>query len=693
LIPRRLGRALFRLHIENGFAVALGMAAVVAGATVLLGRPAAALATTGALCVSIVDQPGPLGTKARLFALDIVAASLVTLLAAVASRSPWLLGPLIALTSAATAMTSAFGRRALGIGVTMVLALLFGMAAPPDNLRVEIGYAVVFACGGTAYGLIALLVTWASDERTRKLFLGEALLAFSRYVAAKAAVFDAQARPRAALNRLVDAHADLVEKVQAARDMIFTGRRTRWIAALIALFDAFDTILSSDADIETLQASRHRHLMRRIHALLTAMAGEIHALAVEFLTPAGFAAMPSHGAELKAIADEVARIARVETPDVTAFRATAHKLSQTVQRLQVLTEALDPHLEPPQVPETLALQPFVAVTRTGFGVLRAQMRLASPVARYAIRLTLAMVAGFVLTLVFPGYIHGGWVLLTTALIMRANYSITRRRRDDRVVGNLLGCFAVMLLVRFLPPDALAAVVVAAIATSHAFGAVNYRVTAFAACISALLQLHFVAPVAQPVLFERMLDTLIGAGLAWGFSYVLPSWEKRNIPRLLRAMTAADKAYATQALLREAADQELRLARKKAHDAAANLSMTVRRLADEPDLDRRALVALQELLAANYLLASDLASMRVLFRRRETELEPAPTDALLAETSRRVQEAFAGAPKDAPDTLSRNEGTSAQMALKRRLVHIERASARVSALGARARSILSDGEAS
>jgi uncharacterized membrane protein YccC len=295
-----------------------------------------------------------------------------------------------------------------------------------------------------------------------------------------------------------------------------------------------------------------------------------------------------------------------------------------------------------------------------------------------------MVAGFALTLIFPDYIHGGWVLLTTALIMRANYSITRRRRDDRVLGNLAGCLTVMLLVRLLPADALAAVVVVAIAAAHAFGAVNYRVTAFAACISALLQLHFVSPIAQPMLFERMLDTLIGAGLAWGFSYVLPSWEWRNIPRLLRAMTAADKTYAAQALLRDAPGQELRLARKNAHDAAANLSMTVRRLADEPDLDRRALVTLQELLAANYLLASDLASMRVLFRRRRSELDPLPTDALLAETARRVQEAFAGAPKSMPDALSRYEGTGAQMALKRRLVHIERAAMRVSALSARAR---------
>ena len=675
------------------------MAAVVVGAGVLIGRPGAALATTGALCVSIVDQPAPFGTKARMFLLDILAATAVTFIAALAGGSPWLLFPLIAVTSAATALVSVYGRRALGIGVTAVLSLLFGMATPPADLRLQIVHVAIFAIGGLAYAAIALVITWATDDRTRKLHLGEAMLAFSRYVAAKARLYDTHAKPRDTLRALVEAHADLVEKLQAARDMIFSGhrteRRTRWTAALIALLDSFDTMLSSDADIETLQHSEHRHLIRRLHTLTADLAQDVRMLAAQSVTPAEFAHLPDRTGQMTDIAAEIARLARAigeggkEPADIPAFRATCHKLMQTALRLKQLAEALDEHLIAPRVPDTLDLQPFVQAQRTGWKVLRAQMTLDSPVARYAIRLTAAMVSGYALMLAFPAYIHGGWVLLTTALIMRANYSVTRQRRDDRVLGNLAGCFATVLLVRFLPQDALAACVVLAIATSHSFGAVNYKVTAFAACISALLQLHFVAPVAQPVLFERILDTLIGAGLAWGFSYVLPNWEKRGIPKLLRALTKADRDHAAQALLRAPSEQALRLARKGAQDAAANLSMTVRRLSTEPDLDRRALVALQELLAANYLLASDLASMRVLFQRRMKELDPIATDALLAETCARVLGAFAGGETEAPkDTLARRGigdagGTSAEIALKRRLVHVERAAERVAALSGRA----------
>jgi uncharacterized membrane protein YccC len=313
------------------------------------------------------------------------------------------------------------------------------------------------------------------------------------------------------------------------------------------------------------------------------------------------------------------------------------------------------------------------------------------VARYAIRLTLAMTVGYALTLIFPGYIHGGWVLLTTALIMRANYSTTRQRRDDRVLGNLAGCIVTVILIRFLPQDALSACVIVTIGVSHAFGAVNYRVTAFAACISALLQLHAVAPLSQPLVFERIFDTLVGAGLAWGFSYVYPSWEWRNIPRYIRGLIKADSDYAAQALTREPLDQTIRLARKRAHDMAAVLGTTVRRLVDEPHLDRRALVALNELLAANYLLTSDLASMRILFRRRAAELEPVSTDELLAQARQSAAATFVlgGEPKANPGSLSRRtfeqqmENQNAATVLKRRLIHISRTSQRVAALAARA----------
>ena len=55
--------------------VSLGMAVVGLGMALVFGRDVAILAATGALCASVVDQPGPLAVKARMFALAVAGAT------------------------------------------------------------------------------------------------------------------------------------------------------------------------------------------------------------------------------------------------------------------------------------------------------------------------------------------------------------------------------------------------------------------------------------------------------------------------------------------------------------------------------------------------------------------------------------------------------------------------------------------
>jgi uncharacterized membrane protein YccC len=694
-ISAPLGAGLFRLHIENGLSVSFCMAVVGVGTAALFGSSLAVLAATGALCASVVDLPGPAAIRARLFATAVGGSTLLTVLTILCADRPLALALVVAGMSFTTGLISAYGRRAPGLGVAAVLALLFGMT-PQGNLPLA-WHAVVFFGGGVSYALLALAVGIALDDRYRRLFLAEAVRGFGGYVAAKAALYDPHAPARGALQALVEAHAGFIERLQAARDMVFSGRRSRrrmrWMTALLALLDCFDTILSSAADIETLRGSAHHHLLRRFSALTAAIAEDVQDLARSLVAPGADAVFRPHEAELSAIAEEVTRLERApsaadEQNVLAALRSTSNKLVQTMRRLRRLAEAS--RGETVSLPDVdLAL--FMQIESFDPRVLLAQFTLASPVMRYAIRLTLAMSCGYFITLLLPGLLHGGWVLLTTALIMRASYSITRQRRNDRLVGTLLGCIVAAGLVRVIPQGWLFLPILVTVGSAHAFAAVNYRVTALSASITALLALHFLSPETSAVFYERMFDTLIGAALAWLFSFLLPSWERKNVPKLVQATLKAERDYAAEALLRVRNDQVYRLARKRAHDATANLAMTVRRLNDEPLLDRGVLSALQDFLAANYLLTSDLASMRVLFRMRAKELEPQPADALLdaarASVTQTLEAPAAG--KATPARLSRRAptenlaGANAMNSLRRRLVHIERTAERVAALAAKA----------
>jgi uncharacterized membrane protein YccC len=698
--PRRLGLALFRVHIENGVFVSLGMAAVGLGMALAFGRDVAILAATGALCTSIVDQPGPLAVKARMMGMAVAGATLLTILTILANGHALLMGLLVAGMSFVTGLMAAYGRRVIGLGVTSVLALLFGMAAGKLAAISMPAHVAIFAGGATLYSVFALTAAAMLDSRNRRMFLSEAVLAFSAYLDAKAELCDPEARARLALEALVEAHSDFNERLQAARDMIFSGRKTpsrlHWMAALLVLIDCFDSVVSGDADIETLRQSGHPDLLLRLKSLTTAFARDTEHLALTLSTPGLAFTFSPHTSEIGEIDAAVSRVAGEEgDPEplyVSAFRSTSHKLALGIGRLERLAQAVDTRAEAKTILPNVELEAFVHRDRMDPRVLTSQLTFSSPIMRYAIRLTLAMTCGYLLTLTLPGMLHGGWVLLTTALIMRASYSITKQRRNDRILGTAAGCLVAALLVHFLPRDWLFLPVIVTVGTAHAFATVDFRVTALCASVTGLLQLHFLAPQMGPefgVVMERFGDTLIGAGLAWMFSFLLPSWEWRNIPNLVDAKVAADRRYAALALARHRNDHEFRLARKRAHDSTANLSMTVRRLADEPRIDRRVLASLNNLVAANYMLASDLASMRVLFRNRAQELDPQATEQLLDTARTNVALTFdTHQNKEEPVArLSRRSlgkslgGHNAMISLRRRLIHIEKSAERVAVIAA------------
>src|SRR5690348_18070461 len=129
-LPRRAARLFFRHHIENGVAVAVCLAIVGVATGAMFGIETAVLVGTGALCVSVVDQPGPLPGKLPVFLATIVATGAISLLAGFAGGSVWQLASVIAVMSAGFALATAYGRTALVFGIAGVLPLVLGLAVP-----------------------------------------------------------------------------------------------------------------------------------------------------------------------------------------------------------------------------------------------------------------------------------------------------------------------------------------------------------------------------------------------------------------------------------------------------------------------------------------------------------------------------------------------------------------------------------
>lgn len=687
---RHVALAVFRVHLENGLSVALGVGLTGLAVGWAFGFTAAVAAAMGAVAASISDQPDPLTQKPWVLGFAFALTVSFTALAAFAGLNPWTFIAATIFTGLFTGLISAYGKRALSLSMTAVLAFVFAMGQhfqTPAEAALHLGLT---SLGALIYTLYAVLFAWAFDDRVRRLLLAEAMRAFSAYLSAKAALYSPDSTGSAPFKAMIDAYAGLVDRLQAARDAVYARRmhpvQLKRIDTLIALLDAFEAMLACDADFELLRRSGRREIKWRINALILHIADQVDGLTLALRSPRAHVVARGHDEEDNALIEAVAR-ANAEAPEDAAtghaFTVTAAKLRLADSHVKALARALDRDTPPSSLASELDLNAFRVAAPRGLETLRRQLDLRMPAMRFAIRLAIAMTAGLGLTMAFPRFGHANWVLLTIALIMRANYSVTNQRRWDRVTGTLIGSALAVALISVLPDPVLLAAILVAVGVSHAYIAVRYRITAIAASVSSLLLLHFSAGAEHPQFYERIIDTLIGAGLSWAFSYLLPTWERDDLPRIVRGLLNADAGFADAALRISCPEQAYRMARKTAMDAVAQLSGAIRRLAGEPDIRRRALASLSELLSANYLFFSGLASMPILMELRGPELD-ATAPQRIDGARRRVLALLTGGPAPAgTQTIpAGTQETAAMGILSRRLAHIERGAQKVARLAAR-----------
>jgi uncharacterized membrane protein YccC len=153
---------------------------------------------------------------------------------------------------------------------------------------------------------------------------------------------------------------------------------------------------------------------------------------------------------------------------------------------------------------------------------------------------------------------------------------------------------------------------------------------------ALLQLHLLNPEDQFAIGERLIDTAVGALLAYGFSFVLPHWEYRDLPKLAANLLEAAVRYASATLVLPAQDLEYRVARKRFSDAIGLLSIAFGRMLEEPKRRHFIKAELSAFITANYLLAAHLAAVKVLLQRRAKQIDAARAGQLMSETRETVR---------------------------------------------------------
>ncbi|HED1540711.1 TPA: TIGR01666 family membrane protein [Kluyvera cryocrescens] len=232
--------------------------------------------------------------------------------------------------------------------------------------------------------------------------------------------------------------------------------------------------------------------------------------------------------------------------------------------------------------------------------------------RHAVRMSLVLCAGYAF-IQFTGLQHGYWILLTSLFVCQPNYNATRHRLALRIIGTLVGValgLPILLLVPSLEGQLVLIVITGVL--FFAFRNVQYAHATMFITLLVLLCFNLLGEGFE-VALPRVIDTLIGCGIAWiAVSFIWPDWKFRNLPRVLERAVDANCRYLDAILeqYHQGRDNRLayRIARRDAHNRDAELASVVSNMSTEPKVSAEMRETAFRLLCLNHTLTSYISAL-------------------------------------------------------------------------------------
>lgn len=671
---RRLLRTVLSYYVTNGMMCALGMLLVSSLVHLVFGPDAAGVATVGIISTIAADLPAPRrGKFLRMLPATLIGVPLFFGMEML-KANPWHQGLLLVPATFVAFLASAWGKRGLPLAIAIMFSMIFSMSLPPplDMLQVLLRTRD-FALGAGGYLVFGVLANLALNWRYRVQFMADLLLSLASLMRAQAMLFepvdetlDVRAVKRSLRAELLGRQAALADQLQSTRDIVLesprTPRRQRLAHMLLLVLDVRDHLMASELDVDTLRRhAGHDAVMAEVLKGLRQLAGDLEQLADHLLLarrppPPGPLSCSLAGLQIPWAPSDKARGGNTELSPTALARGMAHRVGLIDRDVRKMFALARREREPNVTVIRHHWQLFVSPTDWSWSPFVAVWRRNAPTLRHAIRASLAIATGFVISMLLPWASHAYWILLTIVLVMRGSLAQTIERRNHRVAGTLLGCALAMGLLMAGPsPAVLVALVTLTQGVAHAFAVRRYLITAVAATVLGLLQAHIIQGGSDTTLnlIERLADTLIGAGVAWAYSYVLPSWERGQIASLVRRSLKAQAEHARLALgldeLRSGnSEPELRwrLARREAYDSLSALVQATQRSLAEPRAVRPPLTLLEQLQSQSYVLLAQLTGVKSVLVARRDRLKFDEIEGPLQQALVRIETAIGQPPPEA-----------------------------------------------
>ncbi|MEW9623851.1 FUSC family protein [Rhodanobacter geophilus] len=605
--------------LRNTLAVVLPL-----GAGLATGFPEVGLGVAaGALDTMFSDQPGPYRQRMRRLLLAALVAGLAALLGFTIGGQ---LLPMLLATAAfgfCGGMLVVFGADAARVGMTSMILLVIAAATPISSGDALLASGLI-ACGGLLLTLFAVAAWPLQRYRPERHAL--------------AGVYAGLAALARQPNQDDDANLALTDAMTSLQHTLLGRDRAhgRAMEAFAVLLELAERIRLELTALPELHAGPVAHARDRDDAarVLEAVAHALEAGEPPREAERALAAMRDrassgldHGAGAGGLAMHLDG----------QLAAAVRNANWAGSRGELRAAAAETRL-----PRTLQ-------SGSARAMLRANLTPRSVAFRHAVRMAVCLSAALLVSrlLALP---HGYWLPMTTAIVLRSDFSATFNFGLLRVVGTVLGLVLTTALLHLTPDSPWAHLALMALLCMGFRWLANahYGIAVAALTGTVVILLAYEGVDSGVAVTDRVINTALGCGMAMLAYLAWPTWERGRAHDALAEMLGAYAGYLRALAVPEQREAQ-RETRSLARTARSNALASLERMRAEPGTPRSLLELARALFANGNRLARTAMALEALGEASPSR--PAAMNAFVATCADAVQ-AIATALRErrAPDAL-------------------------------------------
>ena len=552
---------IYSQYFFGGLRIALGVSLpAVLMLIVFHNRELGFTIATGALGACVVDMPGPLKHKHNEMLACTVIGFFAALATGIATAHPLTLWLTVVPLTFVLSLIVVYGNRwpQISFATLFMMVVTLEDHFTPMQALVNASWILV---GGLWYTYWATLVSHLLVYRIEQQALAQSIFSCAEYLSARAEFYDADADLDECYRKLIEKQIAAVEQQEAARDIVLRNlpkvksgkldaRRARLFNLFINVVDLHEFFVGAHTDYPLVRKTFansdvlvfYRDLMRKASADL-----EEIGLAVLQNRPAP--RQISMKAELRAIEYELELMRKHGLPEknpeaYTAAAAVFRRLWSATRLIDKMRRRTRDDASPTETELQIdhALSRFISSRRVSYMQIFSNLTMASPSFRHALRVTIAVGVGFWLGRLLP-LTNAYWIVMTTVIILKPGFSLTKQRNTQRIIGTAIGCAVTIGLILFVKePHILLVVMFASMVMSYSLLLFNYTASVVFTSSYVLLMFHLLAPGSLRLIGERAIDTVVGCAIAIAASHLFPYWEYRLMGKLVKDLLAATRNY-------------------------------------------------------------------------------------------------------------------------------------------------------